>query len=189
MPNVDRLLENNASFARAGFEPLPAIPAAPTVVITCADVRVDPAHTLGLALGEAAVIRNVAGRITPAAVQMLAMLGTVVRSEGGGQDGPFELILMQHTDCGITRLTGYPDLLADYLGVSEAELPAKAVGDPRLGLVADIEALRSNPAIPDDLVVSALVYDVATGKAEPVRAPAPLRAGEVSAVAGDSGGR
>ena len=33
------------------------------VIIGCADMRVDPAHVLGIKPGEAAVIRNMGGRI------------------------------------------------------------------------------------------------------------------------------
>ncbi|WP_425343349.1 carbonic anhydrase [Pseudofrankia saprophytica] len=35
------------------------------MVVGCVDPRVDPTHVLGLEQGEAAVIRNVGGRITP----------------------------------------------------------------------------------------------------------------------------
>jgi carbonic anhydrase len=37
------------------------------MVVGCVDPRVDPAHVLGLSNGEAAIIRNVGGRITPIA--------------------------------------------------------------------------------------------------------------------------
>jgi len=39
-----------------------------------------------------------------------------------------------------------------------------------------VAALRANPNLPDDIVVSGLVYDVATGRVETVVTPAPLRA-------------
>jgi len=45
------------------------------MVVGCVDPRVDPTHLLGLEQGEAAVIRNVGGRITPATLRTMAMLG------------------------------------------------------------------------------------------------------------------
>jgi carbonic anhydrase len=40
-------------------------PSGNMMVIGCVDPRVDPGHVLGLSNGEAAIIRNVRGRITP----------------------------------------------------------------------------------------------------------------------------
>jgi carbonic anhydrase len=174
MAAVETLIQRNASFAAERFPgDLPVIPLMKTLVITCADPRVDPAHILGLELGDAGVIRNVGGRITPATVQALAMLAAVAAREGAS--GGWELVVLQHTDCGITRLTDYADVLADYFGVAEAELPAKAVTDPRQAVAADLAALKANPLLPAALVVSGLVYDVASGRLETVVEPAPLR--------------
>src|SRR5260370_768035 len=57
------LLEHNAQFART-FTPLPlGLPAAHVIVITCLDHRVDPAITLGLRLGDAAVLDRKSTRL------------------------------------------------------------------------------------------------------------------------------
>ena len=72
MNQVDKLLDRNQEFASkqtsAGtlLPSLPeALPNVKAVIIGCADMRVDPAHVLGLQLGEAVVMRNIGGRITP----------------------------------------------------------------------------------------------------------------------------
>ena len=72
MNNLDSMLERNKAFAAqqsaAGtlMPSLPqAMPAVRATIIGCADMRVDPAHVLGLKPGEAVVIRNIGGRITP----------------------------------------------------------------------------------------------------------------------------
>ncbi len=130
--------------------------------MTCADARVDPAHVLGLELGEAAVIRNIGGRITPPTLQAVAMMAMVVAQYDAS--GGFELIVLQHTDCGIRRLAEHHDLMASYFGVPIEELPNKHVTDPYRATAADVSALRANPAMPADLVISGLVYDVATGR-------------------------
>jgi carbonic anhydrase len=174
MAAVETLIQRNESFANERFRgELQVIPRMKAMVITCADPRVDPAHILGLELGEAGVIRNVGGRITPATMQTLAMLAAVAAREGAS--GGWELVVLQHTDCGITRLSDYTEVLAEYFGVAEAELPAKSVSDPRQAVAADVAELKGNPLLPAALVVSGLVYDVATGRLETVVEPGPLR--------------
>jgi carbonic anhydrase len=52
----------------------------------------------------------------------------VVAQAGGGQLGlGWNLIVLHHTDCGTTRLTSAPELLAGYLGVAPADLDALAI--------------------------------------------------------------
>src|SRR5262249_31626833 len=65
------------------------------LVLTCADHRVDPAHVLGLDLGEAVVLRNPGGRVNPAFIQSLGVLRGVANVEG--LEPAFELIVMHHT--------------------------------------------------------------------------------------------
>jgi carbonic anhydrase len=173
---VDELLQRNARFAGSEREELPFLPTKRAIVLTCADHRVDPAAVLGLELGEAVVIRNGGGRITPAVLQNLALLVAVAAAEGGA-GGDFELVLMQHTDCGVSRLTGpeHADLMAAYFGISADEVPAKSLADPHAGIRVDIEDLASNPIIPAGLSVTGLVYDVKTGRAVQVERRSPLR--------------
>ncbi len=177
MNTVDTLMERNADFAAHRFVTgLSLMPTMRTMIIGCVDPRVDPAHILGLEPGEAAVIRNVGGRITPATLQEIGMLGAIPRAAGVSPSGPLNLVVLHHTDCGITHLEGNPDMLAGYFGVDTEELPAKAISDPHAAIAADVTALRANPALPGNWIVSGLVYDVATGRVETVIAPAPLRA-------------
>jgi carbonic anhydrase len=144
------------------------------LVLTCADHRVDPAHVLGLDLGEAVVLRNPGGRVTQAFVQSLAVLAVVAAVDD--VEPGFELIVMHHTDCGITRLDApdYSAMMASYFGVDEDAVPAKHLSDPREAVRTDVQTLRSNPLIPRTLVVSGIVYDIATGQAEVVCPPEPL---------------
>jgi len=169
MTTLDTLIKRNSDFAAHRFVAgLPMMPTLRTMVIGCVDPRVDPAHLLGIDPGEAIVIRNIGGRITPATVQTMAMLQTIAQVQGANPGGGFHLIVLHHTDCGITRLEEKPDMLAGYFGIGKGELEAKAVTDPRTSVAADVAALRANLALPDDWLVSGLVYDVATGLVEAV---------------------
>src|ERR1700745_1216246 len=85
MTRMTPLIERNERFART-YTPLPLGPAAAQVVIvTCLDHRVDPAITLGLRLGDAPVIRNAGGRVTPAVIDDIAFLAYLAGQLFSGQ--------------------------------------------------------------------------------------------------------
>ena len=184
MSTLDFMLERNKDFAArqsaAGIlMPLPqALLNVRAIIIGCADMRVDPAHVLGIKPGEAVIMRNIGGRITPGLLEELAMLGRIGEVAGsvpaGG--GEFHLVVLQHTDCGITRLAGETDMLTHYFQTKDGELRKKAVNDPRAAVAIDVASLRATPALPGDWFVSGLVYDVATGLVEIAVPPARIRA-------------
>jgi carbonic anhydrase len=146
MTTLDTLLKRNSDFAAHRFVAgLSMLPTLRTMVIGCVDPRVDPAHLLGLDPGEAIVIRNIGGRITPATVQTMAMLQTIAQVQGANPGGGFHLIVLHHTDCGITRLEGDPDMLASYFGIGKEGLKAKAVTDPHAAVAVDVAARKREP--------------------------------------------
>ncbi|HEV2378536.1 MAG TPA: carbonic anhydrase [Terriglobia bacterium] len=185
MNSLDSMLQRNKDFAAeqsaAGtLMPSlpPALPNVRAIVIGCADMRVDPAHVLGIKPGEAVVMRNIGGRITPGLLEQLGLLGRIgeVAGEIPGGGGEFHVIVLHHTDCGITRLVGDPTMLAHYFQIQEGELKKKVVTDPRSAVAVDVASLRAIPALPGEWLISGLVYDVATGLVETVVPPAPIRA-------------
>ena len=140
MNEVDTLLERSKQIgarnsAAGKLQPsLPdALPLVKAIILGCADMRVDPVHVLGLEPGEAVVLRNIGGRVTPGLMAQLGMLGRIGevagRVPGGG--GEFNIIVLQHTDCGMTRLADEPAMLTQYFQGQEKDLTAKAVVDPR----------------------------------------------------------
>jgi carbonic anhydrase len=184
MNNLDQLLKRNKEFAvqqSAAGTLMPSLPRAmpkvKAIIIGCADMRVDPAHVLGIKPGEAVVMRNIGGRITPGLLEQLGLLGRIgeVAGEIPGGGGEFHLIVLHHTDCGITRLTGNPAMLAHYFQIQEGELRTKAVTEPRAAVAVDVAGLRAIPALPGAWLLSGLVYNVATGLVETIVPPAPIR--------------
>ena len=183
MSNLETFMERNKTWAAraataGALVSLPdQLPKVKAVIIGCADMRVDPAHVLGVEPGEAVVIRNIGGRVTPGLGEQLGLLGRIAevadRVPGGG--GEFHVIVLQHTDCGITRLIDDPDLLASYFEIGKEELSGKAVGDPRKAVSVDVSALRAAGSLPDSWFLSGLVYDVSTGSVEIVVPPAASR--------------
>lgn len=172
------LTRRNAEFATTAFSAdLTINPSGNMMVIGCVDPRVDPAHVLGLKNGEAAIIRNVGGRITPATLRTMAMLGKVGAANASThRPGDWNLVILHHTDCGMTDLAPFPELLAEYFEVPLLELETKSVSDPVGSVRVDVDViLRAIHGTA--FLISGLVYDVDTGLVETVVPPTPLSPG------------
>jgi carbonic anhydrase len=166
------LTQRNSYFAEHQFvDGLRIAPKLKVLLLGCVDPRVDPAQILGIELGEAAVIRNIGGRVTPNVLADIALLASLSNTLGGALGPGWELIVLQHNDCGILRLQDPPGPLADYFQIDHASLSDKHVGDPRAAVETDITVLRDSPLVPDAFRVTGAVYDVATGRIEIVAGP------------------
>jgi carbonic anhydrase len=175
--NIAALLERNVAFAatdaRRNVPPIPFIPRQHSFVITCIDPRTDPAAFLGVELGDAVVLRNVGGRVTPAVIQDVAYISYLVETKA--PEGPwFEVAVIHHTNCGSGFLAD--DALrrgfAARAGYDEEALAALPVLDPAKTVQADAERLLAAPQVSPRITVSGHVYDVETGLVTTVAAPA-----------------
>ena len=180
MPDfIELITQRNAEFAANDYSAaLKIIPSTKTIIVGCLDPRVDPMDIFGLKPDEAAIIRNLGGRINPSLIQTLVLLPTVARAAGQEMGAGWNLVILHHTDCGIIGCYKHaPDLLAAHLGVARGDLDAMSITDPRKAVVMDIAAYRAVHDIPGGFMISGVVYDVATGKIEVIVPPALLRAG------------
>lgn len=174
---IETIMQRNEDFVRAGHSAdLKIIPSTKTIIIGCLDPRVDPMDILGLKPGEAAIYRNIGGRINSALVETLTLLPIVTKAVGQEMGPGWNLVIIHHTDCGINGCYKFaPDLLATHLGVTRSELDTMAVTDPRKAVAMDVAAYKANKDIPGGFMISGLVYDVSTGKIEIVVPPSQLR--------------
>jgi carbonic anhydrase len=167
---LEPVLERNRAFAATGgHEGAVVFPRMRLYVITCLDPRVDPAHFLGLSPGDAIVVRNVGGRVTPEVINDVAFIGQI--AEAVIPDGPlFEVAVIHHTQCGSGALADatFRRSYADRIGVPESPLREHAVLDPTATVMHDVELLRAARSISGRLAVSGHVYDVVTGLMETV---------------------
>lgn len=158
MSRFDEFLEANAAFAQTFDQgDLPMPPARKVAVVACMDARLHPEKVLGLAIGDAHVIRNAGGRAEDA-------LRSLVISER--LLGTTEIVVLHHTDCGMLTFTNEQlaakikaDLGADVSGQDFLPFP-----DLEQSVRDDVSLLRSSPLIPGDIPISGAIYDVTTGK-------------------------
>ena len=168
MTRLAPLIERNARLA-ADYTPVAlAPPSSGAVILSCLDHRLPPELVLGLETGEAPVIRNAGGRVTPGVIQDLAFLAFLAEQllgEAGGED-LFEVAVIHHTQCGTGFLgdATFRRQAAEATGLLEDDLAASVVVDPYETVRDDVHRLLAAPEISDKVSVSGHVYDLATGR-------------------------
>jgi len=165
MSNLDPLLERNRAFAATGaYAGLSIMPNQPVFVVTCLDPRLDPAAFLGLALGDAPVVRNAGGRVTDAVIDDIAFISYtagLMLAEGT----LFEVAVIHHTGCGTGFLADadFRHAFAARTGLDDTVLADEAVTDPEQTVAIDVKRLLASPKVSDRITVGGYVYDVDTG--------------------------
>ena len=158
MTATDRLLENNAAYASAFDQPdLPMPPSMPVAIVACMDARLDVYRALGLALGDAHVIRNAGGVVTEDAIRSLAISQRLL--------GTREIVLIHHTDCGM--LTFKDDDVREAIYEETGIRPPfalEAFPDLDGDLRQSIARIKASPFLPHTDEVHGFVYDVQTGR-------------------------
>ncbi len=158
MTVTDELLENNARYA-ASFDKgdLPLPPGRNLAVVACMDARLDTHKLLGIAEGDAHVIRNAGGVVSDDAIRSLTISQRLL--------GTTAIILIHHTDCGM--LTFRDDQVKDAIVAETGLRPAfalEAFGDLDEDVRQSKARIQASPFIPHKDDVRGFVYDCATGK-------------------------
>ncbi|NLE72016.1 MAG: carbonic anhydrase [Actinomycetales bacterium] len=163
MSVTDELLAANAEYAATFDGPLPLPPARRVAVVACMDARLDVHRVLGLAEGDAHVIRNAGGAVTDDVIRSLAISQRLL--------GTREIVLIHHTDCGM--LTFRDDAFRTEIEREVGVRPpwaAEAFEDVVADVRQSIARLRVSPFVPRTDAVRGFVFDVATGRLDEVAA-------------------
>ena len=158
MSAVDDILANNAGFA-AGFraEGGHAQPARRLAVVACMDARLDVYQALGLAPGDAHVIRNAGGVVTEDVIRSLVISQRLL--------GTREVMLIHHTDCGMQTFTD--NELKEAIETDTGLRPSFAF-EPFTDLEQDVRdsiaRLQASPFLPHRDRIRGFIYDCATGR-------------------------
>ncbi|MBL7495516.1 carbonic anhydrase [Frankia sp. CNm7] len=156
MSVTDEYLANNTVYAQSFAGPLPLPPARQVAVVACMDARLNVYGILGLAEGEAHVIRNAGGVVTDDAIRSLAISQRLL--------GTREIILIHHTECGMVTFTddAFKRAIQDETGIKPA-WAAEAFPDLDEDVRQSIARIKASPFIPHRDAVRGFVFDVATG--------------------------
>jgi carbonic anhydrase len=154
----EQLLANNAAYVeREAPAPLELRPSLELAIVTCMDSRLDVFASLGLAHGQAHVLRNAGGIITDDTIRSLALsqrrLGTT------------SVMLIHHEDCGLQLVSeeGFSRELEEAAG----ERPPFAIGafvDVEASVRTSLGRVRSSPFLLHRDAVRGYVYEIANGR-------------------------
>jgi carbonic anhydrase len=156
-PNVEELRTNNARYA-ASFDhhQLSLRPRRHLAVVACMDSRMEIFEILGLRHGDAHIIRNAGGSVTDDVIRSLALSQRML--------GTREIILIQHTDCGLHKLN--EDAFKADIEAETGMRPwwaLESFRDPYTNVTQSVRRLRHSPFVFYKEHISGFVYDVESG--------------------------
>ncbi|SNR86346.1 carbonic anhydrase [Geodermatophilus saharensis] len=156
MAEYERMLAANEEWAQRFPGELPVAPARKVAVVACMDSRMPLFPLLGLAVGDAHVIRNAGGVVTDDTIRSLTISQHLL--------GTREIVLVHHTDCGLQKTddAAFADLVEQATG-ARPPWPARTFTDPDDDVRESIRLLRESPFLLSKDVCGT-VYDVATGQ-------------------------
>lgn len=157
MTAIDDLLSSNDQYV-AGYTKgqLPMPPAKKIAAVVCMDARLETGALLGLAEGEAHVIRNAGGVVTQDVIRSLTISQRLL--------GTREIMLIHHTDCGMLTFTDdqLKAMVYEDTGIKPG-FATEAFTDLDDDVRQSIERIKASPFIPHKDQVRGFVADVATG--------------------------
>ena len=163
MSYFDNFIKANQAYVDLhGTAHLPLKPKTRVAIVTCMDSRLHVAPALGLALGDAHILRNAGGRVTDDVIRSLVI------SEQ--QLGTSEIVVLHHTDCGAQTFTNaeFTEQLKGDLAVDAGDQDFLPFTDIEESVREDIALLKNSPLIPEDIIISGAIYDVDTGRVREV---------------------
>jgi carbonic anhydrase len=156
MEDIEELIANNRAFADSlPVSHLDVAPKRQLAIVTCMDSRINVFAALGLGDGEAHVVRNAGGVITDDVIRSLAVSQRRL--------GTRAVMLIQHTDCGMQKLTddGFRKELQEDTGIAPA-FAIESFTNVEANVRQSILRVRRSAFIPHRDLVRGFVYDVDT---------------------------
>lgn len=158
MSAIDAALERNAAYAeRFDRGGLGAPPRLGLAVVTCMDARLETGRLLGLAEGDAHVIRNAGGVVTEDVIRSLTISQRLLDTR--------EVMVVQHTDCGMTSF-GEEELrerIREETGL-RPPFALEAFPEVEAEVQQSLARVRSSPFLPYREAVRGFVYEVESGR-------------------------
>jgi carbonic anhydrase len=126
------------------------------------DSRISPLALVGMQPGDAKILRNAGARVTDDVLRTLVLATYLL--------GVNRILVMPHTDCRMANESASQlhETIEKQFGVDTRSVEFRTVENQRDALVYDVTRIRSYPLLQSGVVVGGAIYDVATGKLEPV---------------------
>lgn len=126
------------------------------------DSRIDPLAVLGMEAGDVKILRNAGARVTDDVLRTLVLASYLLNVS--------RVLVMPHTSCKMASATEdeIHQVILDEYGVDTRSIEVRVVEDQVEALGRDVTRIRAYPFLPKDLVVAGAIYDVHTGKIQPI---------------------
>ncbi|MFM7410981.1 MAG: beta-class carbonic anhydrase [Actinomycetota bacterium] len=164
LPSTDELLGYNENFVtQFADHGLALAPRRHLAVVACMDSRMDIFQMLGLAHGDAHIIRNAGGVVTDDVVRSLVLSQRLLNTK--------EIVLIHHTDCGLQKVEEskfYAELALE--SGLKPWWSLEAFDDPYEDVRQSIGRLLHSPFIEYKGHIRGFVYNVADGRLNEVPA-------------------
>jgi carbonic anhydrase len=158
MDELDKILTSNEKYSQ-GFKywTLSSSPTRKLAVLACMDTRINVDDVLGLSTGEAHIIRNAGGIATDDAIRSLIISHELL--------GTREFIVLNHTDCGMLKLTDkdLQNRLTQKYKVDASEVKFHSFVNLEENVKDQVSKIKSTPFFSPDISVYGFIYDVKTG--------------------------
>lgn len=131
-------------------------------IVTCMDSRISPLAVVGMKAGDAKILRNAGARVTDDVLRTLVLASYLL--------GVNRVLVMPHTDCrmAIADEASIHTTIQQQFGVDTSSLEFRTVSNQQEALTEDVARIRSYPLLQKGVSVAGAIYNVSTGKLEPV---------------------
>jgi len=163
MENFQHLLGANQEFS-AGFKStgLSGQARKGLAIVTCMDSRIAPLSIVGMNVGDAKILRNAGARVTEDVLRTLVLATHLL--------GVNRVLIMPHTDCRMASAEEHEmhQQIFDKSGIDTRSVEIRTVKDQKAALLKDITRVETYPLLAKNIKVMGAIYDVETGKLNPI---------------------
>ena len=131
-------------------------------IVTCMDSRIDPLNIVGMAAGDAKILRNAGARVTEDVLRTLVLATHLL--------GVTRVLVMPHTDCKMASGEEHEihAAILEKSGIDTRGIEIRTVKDQMKALITDIQRIESYPLLAKNVKVMGAVFNVTTGTLTPV---------------------
>jgi carbonic anhydrase len=131
-------------------------------LVTCMDSRIDPLAMLGMHPGDMKIIRNAGARVSDDVLRTLVLAVHLL--------GVQRILVVPHTECKMAAGddASVHEALSEATGLDTRWMDIGTTPDQLAALHHGLTRIRTMPYIPESIVVAGAIYDVHTGRLEPL---------------------